>query len=232
MYFYKETEVTLRVTNSLKMTKPKSLTKDEVLQAIQNWIALHGLPPTIEELRRVLKVGSKRTVLRYLAWLEEEGDIQRWPGARGLKLLRASQKRIETRMVPLVGEVPAGPLMLAEENREGWVQLPKDLLTPASAEYFLLRVRGDSMNKALIDGVKIEDGDLVAVRRQSTAEPGQIIVALVDGEATIKRLVKGPGYYVLKPESAKNYTTIILTEEFQIQGIVTRVLKKGADLIR
>jgi repressor LexA len=214
------------------MTKPKSLTKDEVLRAIQNWIARHGLPPTVEELRRVLKVGSKRTVLRYLAWLEEEGDIQRWPGARGLKPLRALQERIETRMVPLVGEVPAGPLMLAEENREGWVQLPKDLLTPQSAEYFLLRVRGDSMNRALVQGAKIEDGDLVVVRRQSTAQPGQIIVALVDGEATIKRLVKGPGYYMLKPESSKTYTPIILTEEFQIQGIVTMVLKKGADLIR
>jgi len=214
------------------MTKPKSLTKDEVLRAIQNWIAHHGLPPTVEELRRVLNVGSKRTVLRYLAWLEEEGDIQRWPGARGLKPLRALQERIETRMVPLVGEVPAGPLMLAEENREGWVQLPKDLLTPQSAEYFLLRVRGDSMNRALVHGANIEDGDLVAVRRESTAEPGQIIVALVDGEATIKRLVKGPGYYMLKPESSKTYTPIILTEEFQIQGIVTRVLKKGADLIR
>lgn len=214
------------------MTKPKSLSKDEVLQAIQSWIAHHGFPPTIEELRRVLNVGSKRTVLRYLAWLEEEGDIQRWPGARGLKPLRASQERIETRMVPLVGEVPAGPLMLAEENREGWVQLPKDLLTPQSAEYFLLRVRGDSMNRALVHGANIEDGDLVAVRRQPTAEPGQIIVALVDGEATIKRLVKGPGYYMLKPESSKTYTPIILTEEFQIQGIVTRVLKKGADLIR
>lgn len=214
------------------MTKPKSLTKEEVLRAIQNWIVHHGLPPTVEELRRVLKVGSKRTVLRYLAWLEEEGDIQRWPGARGLKPLRALQERIETRMVPLVGEVPAGPLMLAEENREGWVQLPKDLLTPQSAEYFLLRVRGDSMNKALVHGANIEDGDLVAVRRQPTAAPGEIIVALVDGEATIKRLVKGPGYYMLKPESSKTYTPIILTEEFQIQGIVTRVLKKGADLIR
>jgi len=214
------------------MTKPKSLTKDEVLRAIQNWIADHGFPPTVEELRRVLKIGSKRTVLRYLAWLEEEGDIQRWPGARGLRPLRASHERIETRMVPLVGEVPAGPLMLAEENREGWVQLPKDLLTPQSAEYFLLRVRGDSMNMAWVDGGKIENGDLVAVRRQSTAQPGQIVVALVDGEATIKRLVKGPGYYMLKPESSKTYAPIILTEEFQIQGIVARVLKKGAELIR
>lgn len=213
------------------MSKPKSLTKDEVLQAIHNSIARRGLPPTVEELRQILKVGSKRTVLRYLTWLEEEGDIQRWPGARGLKPLKALQKRIETRMVPLVGEVPAGPLMLAEENREGWVQIPKDLLTPQNAEYFLLRVRGDSMNRALVHGEKIENGDLVAVRQQSTAQPGQIIVALVDGEATIKRLIKGPGYYMLKPESSKVYAPIIVTEEFQIQGIVTRVLKKGADLI-
>jgi repressor LexA len=214
------------------MTRPKTLTTQQVIKAINDWIVEHGLPPTIEELRTSLRVGSKRTVLRYLAELEKDQIIQRWPGARGLKLLKSLNKDVETRAVPLVGDVTAGSLMLAEENRQGWVQLPEALLTPQSAEYFLLRVNGDSMNQAAVHGEKIENGDLVVVRQQAVAEPGEIIVALVDGEATIKRLVAGPGYYILKPESDQQYSPIILTEDFRIQGVITRVLKQGAFLLK
>ena len=73
--------------------------------------------------------------------------------------------------------------------------------------------------------------DLVVVRQQATAETGEIVVAFVDGEATIKRLVSGSGYYVLKPESDKQYAPIILTEDFSIQGVVTRVLKQATILL-
>lgn len=213
------------------MTKVKTLTKLQVIRAINDWIVERGLPPTVEELRTVLKLGSKRTVQRYLAWLERDGDIQRWPGARGIKLLKSFHPDVETRLIALVGDVTAGSLMLAEENRQGWVQLPKQMLTPASGEFFLLRVHGDSMNQALVHGERIESGDLVVVRQQATAEPGEIIVALVDGEATIKRLVSGSGYYILKPESDKQYSPIILMEDFQIQGVVTRVLKQATVLL-
>jgi repressor LexA len=211
------------------MGNKKLLTKEFVLDAINRWMIDHGLPPTIEELRRILKVGSTRTVLRYLTWLEDEGDIERWPGARGLRLKKATTRGLETRSVPLVGEAPAGPLMIAEENREGFVQLPKQMLSPPSAEFFLLRVRGDSMNQAIVNGDYIENGDLVVVRRQATATSDQIVVALVDGEATIKKLVAGSGYYMLKPESKnKKHTPIVLTEDFRVQGVVVRVLKNGA----
>jgi SOS regulatory protein LexA len=211
------------------MGNKKLLTKELVLDAINRWMIDHGLPPTIEELRRILKVGSTRTVLRYLTWLEEEGDIERWPGARGLRLKKGATRGLETRLIPLVGEAPAGPLMIAEENREGFVQLPKQMLSPPSAEFFLLRVRGDSMNQAIVNGDYIENGDLVVVRRQATATSGQIVVALVDGEATIKKLVAGSGYYMLKPESKnKKHTPIVLTQDFRVQGVVVRVLKNGA----
>jgi repressor LexA len=215
------------------MAKQKLLTKEDVLQAINDWIVDHGFPPTVEELRRKLKVGSTRTVLRYLSWLELEGDIERWNGARGMRLRKGKNQGIKTRAVPLVGEAPAGPLMIAEENREGWVQLPQEFLAPMDAKYFLLRVRGDSMNQAIVRGEYIEDGDLVVVRQQSTARPGEIIVALVDGEATIKRLAAGSDYYLLKPESKnKKHTPIIVTEDFQVQGVVTRILKRGAFLLK
>lgn len=211
------------------MTKAKTLTKQDVITAINHWIVEHGVPPTIEELRKALKLGSKRTVLRYLSWLEEEGDIERWSGARGLRLRASTNRGATTRAIPLVGEAPAGSLMIAEENREGWVQLPLQWLSPPSAKHFLLRIKGDSMNQAVVNDEHLENGDLVVVEQRPTANPGEIIVALVDGQATIKRLTKGNGYWILKPESSnKTHSPIVLTEDFQIQGVVTRVLKNGA----
>jgi repressor LexA len=214
------------------MTRKKLLTKEQVLEAINRWLVERGLPPTVEELRLALKVGSKRTVLRYLQWLEDEGEIERWPGARGLRLKKTVSRDIETRPIPLVGEATAGALMIAEENHQGWIHLPLQFLQRKNAKYFLLRVNGDSMNKAELNGARIENGDLVVVEQRMNALPGEIIVALIDGEATIKRLVKGDGYYILKPESSnKSHSPIILTENFQVQGVVTRVLKKGAFLL-
>jgi len=214
------------------MGKDKLLTKEQVLATISRWILHYGMPPTVEELRRALKVGSTRTVLRYLRWLEDEGDIERWPGARGLRLLKTIKERAETLSVPLVGEAPAGSLMVAEENLEGWVRLPKEFLAPPSAKFFLLRVRGNSMNKATVEGERIESGDLVVVRQQPVARSGDIVVALIDGEATIKRLVQGQGYFLLKPESTNpTHKPIILNQDFHVQGVISRVLKKGSELL-
>jgi repressor LexA len=214
------------------MGKKKLLTKDQVIDAIHRWVIDHGVPPTIEELRKLLKVGSTRTVLRYLRWLEDEGDIERWVGARGLRALRSGTKGVETRAVPILGQAPAGSLMLAEQNIEGWVRLPEKFLSPAVAKFFLLRVRGDSMNRARIQGEIIEDMDLVLVRQQASADSGTVVVALVDGEATIKSLAHGPGYYLLKPVSSNpKHSPIIVERDFRIQGVVCRVLKRGSTLV-
>jgi len=213
------------------MPKEKLLTRQQVLQAIQDWLVEHGVSPSIEELRDALGVGSNRTVLRYLSWLEEEGDIERWAGARGMRLRRSPGQGLQTRAIPLVGEAPAGPLMLAEENQEGSVRVPVSFASPATANFFFLRVRGDSMNLAQLEDNSIESGDLVLVRQQPTAEPGNIVVALVDGQATIKRLTRGPGYVVLKPESSNSKNQPILVDhDFRIQGVVTRVIKKGSEI--
>jgi repressor LexA len=212
------------------MGRYKSTTRDQVLKAINETLINQGMAPTIEELRRKLGVGSKRTVLRYLKSLEDDGDIERWNGARGLRVLRSGSTNVDTRPVPVVGQAPAGPRMLAEQNVDGWVQLPKKIVRTGS-EYFLLRVRGDSMNRAVVASETIEDGDLVLVRKQTTARNGDIVVALIDGEATIKRLVRAAGYYVLKPQSNSKHRPIIVDHDFQIQGIVARVLKQGAAII-
>ena len=215
------------------MARPKLLSNEQVVNELSRWFTRNSVPPTIEELRRLLGVGSTRTVLRYLDQLQEEGHIERWSGARGLRMRKGSMARgFETRLIPIVGEAPAGQLMPAEENMLGQVQIPKDFLKPPSAQFFLLRVRGDSMNRAKVEGGTIEDRDLVLVRQQERADPGQFIVALVDGEATIKKLVKAPGYYVLQPESTNpKHRPIVIAQDFRVQGIVCRVLKKGGELL-
>lgn len=214
------------------MPKKKLLTQGQVLDAINHWLLDHGVAPTVEELRQRLQVGSTRTVLRYLAWLEADGLIKRWPGARGIRLLKRNQVEVETTAVPLIGLVPAGSLMLADENLEGVVRLPSDMVKPASSKFFLLRVSGDSMNRAHVGDALIEDGDLVLVRQAACADSRQIVVALIDGQVTIKRLVHGPGYYFLKPESTNPvHKPILLEDGAAIQGIATRIIKRGGFLL-
>jgi repressor LexA len=215
------------------MARPKLVTKEQVFDTLSRWFIRSSVPPTVEELRRLLGVGSTRTVLRYLDALKEEGYIERWPGARGLRMRKAPTAGLETRLVPIIGEAPAGQLMPAEENMLGQVQMPKEFLKPARAKFFLLRVRGDSMNRAKVEGQTIDDGDLVLVRQQDRTDPGKIVVALVDGEATIKKLVKGPSYYVLQPKSANpKHRPIIVAQDFQIQGVVCKLFKQGGDLLQ
>ena len=207
------------------------LTKEGVLVALQRWTASHGREPSVEELRRELDVASTRTVFRYLRLLEEDGGIERRPGASGVKLLKPRSVGLQTRAIPIVGQVPAGSPMLADENVEGWIRLPKALAAPALDKFFLLHIRGTSMNKATVDGGTIDDGDLVLVHQQTAAAGGDIVVALVDGEATVKRLVAAPGYYVLKPESKdRTHRPIMVESDFRVLGKVTRVLKKGSQL--
>jgi repressor LexA len=215
------------------MARPKLLTKEQVVDALSRWFIRNSVPPTVEELRRFLGVGSTRTVLRYLDALKEEGYIDRWSGARGLRMRKGPASSLETRLVPIVGEAPAGSFMPAEENILGQVQLPKEFLKPPSSKFFLLRVRGDSMNRAKVEGQTVDNGDLVLVRQQERADPGKIVVALVDGEVTIKKLVKKPGYFVLQPESTNpKHRPIIVAQDFRLQGIVCRVFKKGGDLLQ
>jgi repressor LexA len=215
------------------MPRQRLQEKEDVLRVIQGWIVRTGTPPTIEELRRALKVGSTRTVFRYLRQLEDDRLIERWQGARGMKPLRgAAGKGLETIPVPLVGEVAAGPLMLAEQNVEGWIRIPRSAARPSSSRFFLLRVRGHSMNRASVAGERIEDGDLVLVRQHSAPDIGAIAVVLIDGEATIKRLAKGTRYWILKPESTDaSYQPTIVESDFTVQGVVVRVFKRGTKLL-
>ncbi len=214
------------------MGRQPLFTSDQVLSAINNWVAKHGMPPTVKELTAALRLGSVRTTVRYLDQLEAEGLLERTGGARGIKALRSSGFDQDTRPVPIVGTAPAGALMAAEQNIEGWVRLPLSMLGARSTRFFLLRVRGNSMNKAKIAGKPIENGDLVLVRQQVSADNGNVVVALVDGQATIKRLAIARGYAVLKPDSSEgHHEPIVIGPDFRIQGVITDVLKNGSEIL-
>lgn len=122
--------------------------------------------------------------------------------------------------------------MIAETNVEGFVRLPNELLTPVGSKHFLLRVKGNSMNLAEIDGERIEDGDLVLVRQQPTVNNGDVVVALIDGEATIKEFLKASGYFVLKPRSSDpKHHPIVVHKQLTSQGVVRHVFKRGSELM-
>jgi repressor LexA len=214
------------------MGRPRTYQPDQILVALERYAIQHRRAPTIEEFRQALGVGSSRTVLRYLQELEDGDFIRRAPGARGIQVLRRPSGGTQTRPVPVLGRVTAGGLDLVEQHYDGWLQLPVEDLTPKSAKFFLLRVHGRSMDKAEVGGERIEAGDLVLVRQQATAEPGAIVVAHVDGEATVKRLARLPAYWVLKPESSQShYRPILVGPGFSIQGVVTKVIKQGAEIL-
>jgi repressor LexA len=217
------------------MGRKPLLTKEQVLVAVQRWTAERGSTPSVENLRKELRVGSTRTVFRYLQMLQEDGAIERRPGAAGVKLLKPRSVGLGTRAIPLVGQVAAGSPMLADENIEGWLRIPQSFAMPVADRFFALHVRGNSMNRARVGKDLIEDGDLVLVRQKTNARPQDIVVALIDGEATVKRFVTRPGYCVLKPESKDpkyQPIPILVESDFRIMGTVTRVLKKGSPLMR
>jgi repressor LexA len=184
---------------------------------IRNSLIQSGKSPSIRQIQKELKYGSPRSA----AVIVEELIRKRWI-ERGLDgLLKVIREPAEinstarTVPIPLVGTVACGAPMLAQENIEAMIPVSTALARPGH-RYFLLRAMGESMNQAAIN-----DGDLVLVRQQSTADSGMVVVALIDDEATIKEYHRTSNAVILKPKSSdKNIQPIILTQEFQIQGVV------------
>ncbi len=157
---------------------PAGQTRDKVFRFVRERL-LGGVPPTVREVQKAFGFLSPQTAREHLEGLVEEGRLSKEPGkARGYRLPRGSGALPV--LVPLLGRVPAGPLDTAVEDLEGYVPVESGR---ASSEMFGLRVRGASMT-----GVGILPGDIVVVRRQPRAESGDIVVALVGDEATVKRM--------------------------------------------
>jgi len=190
--------------------------------AILEFISRHcrdtGYPPTVREIGFAVGLASPSTVHAHLAKLESGGHIKRDPTKPRAMFVRrdaeepaALEPRPRVEALPLVGSVAAGAPRLAEQDVEDWVS------TPFEGD-FVLRVTGDSMINA-----GILDGDLVVVRRASTADDGEIVVAQIEDEATVKRLRRVGGRVELLPENDA-YSPIV-AEEVTLCGVVVGVLR-------
>lgn len=167
----------------------------EILAFIRSFTHRHGVPPTVREIGERFRI-TPRAAFDHLRALERKGSLYRRPTTkRTSRALTLADRSQALREIPVLGRIAAGVPLLAEENREGSVPVLPDWLAGRGEELFALRVRGESMVNA-----HILDGDLVLVRPQETAEPGEIVVALLDNEATVKRFARERDTIVLKPE--------------------------------
>src|SRR3712207_3000616 len=183
------------------MDLPKDLTKrqQEIFDFIKKYSAKYGYPPTVRDIGKAVGLASSSTVHAHLANLEKVGLLRRDPSKpRAIELLDkavgAVKDAVGTSGLPVVGHVAAGQPILAEENIEEYVQVPQ--LAGGEDGEFVLRVRGDSMRDA-----GILEADFVVVRPQETATDGEIVVALVGEEATVKRFFREEDHIRLQPEN-------------------------------
>lgn len=194
----------------------------EILDFIRAEIHRRGFPPSVREIGEAVGLSSSSTVHSHLAALEEKGFLRRDPSKpRALEVLdyRDTDRAIDygqVRAVPLVGQVAAGMPLLAAENIEATMPLPTEM---ADESTFILRVRGDSMIDA-----GILDGDYVVVRQQNTATNGDIVVALIEDDATVKRFFMESDRVRLQPENAA--LEPIYSREVTILGKVVALFRR------
>jgi repressor LexA len=200
-----------------------NLTKrqQEIFDFIKRYAGEHGYPPTVRDIGKAIGLTSSSTVHAHLANLEKVGLVRRDPSKpRALEVLVDKAKEaVAPTGLPVVGNVAAGQPVLAEENIEEYVPVPG--IAGGEQGEFVLRVRGDSMRDA---GIFADDH--VVVRRQETAGDGEIVVALVGEEATVKRFFKEADHVRLQPEN--DSMEPIRTRDVQILGRVVGVCRQVA----
>ena len=186
-----------------------------------------GYPPSIPEIQRKFSFKSPNAVQDHLEALERKGYISRHAHkARGIEILVHTASNENNRnnalQIPLVGEISAGRPILAQENIEGTIVIDKSIIKNSNGN-FALRVKGDSMINA-----GILEGDYVIASQQSDAEQGDIVVALIEDEATIKRFYKEKNRIRLQPENDTMEPIIIKTDENQVRiiGKIKGVIRK------
>src|SRR4051794_21139381 len=199
-----------------------SLTKRqrEIFDFIKRYSSEHGYPPTVRDIGKAIGLTSSSTVHAHLSNLEKLGLVRRDPTKpRALELLGEAAKKVVPGPsgLPLVGRVAAGSPILAEENIEEYVEVPQ--IAGGEEGEYILRVRGDSMIDA-----GILDGDYVIVHRQGTADNGEIVVALVGEEATVKRYFRESDHIRLQPENPSMEP--IRTREAAVLGRVVGVCRR------
>lgn len=200
--------------------KKRKLTarQEQVLNYIRECQEEQGFPPTVRQIASHLNIVSLNAVRRHLQALEKKGHVNVEKGiSRGIQLLETVQHETSN-SIPLVGRIAAGPLSMAEEEVEGKIIMDPELWGNPE-DLFLLTVKGNSMEP------DIQEGDMVVVRRQPYANPFDIIVALVDDEATVKQLLINKGKYFLHPIN-RAYDDMPTGEGFRINGVVIGLIRK------
>ncbi|HWH43987.1 MAG TPA: transcriptional repressor LexA [Thermoleophilaceae bacterium] len=198
-----------------------NLTKrqQEIFDFVRRYGEEHGYPPTVRDIGRAIGLTSSSTVHAHLANLEKLGLLRRDPTKpRAIEILiDKAKKAVAPSGLPVVGQVAAGQPILAEENVEDYVEVPP--IAGGDEGEYVLRVRGDSMVDA-----GIFEGDHVIVRRQDTAGDGDIVVALVGEEATVKRFFRESDHVRLQPENSTMEP--IRVREVTIMGRVVGVCRR------
>lgn len=196
--------------------------QQQVLEFVLSEIQRKGYPPSVREICFALGFSSSSTAHSHLNALEKKGCIRRDPAKpRAIEILgRRALKATDsgkTRLVPLVGRIAAGSPILAQENIEDFFSIPVEMTE--SGEIFIVQVKGDSMI-----GAGIHDGDYLIVKSQQTANNGDIVVALLDDEATVKRFFIEDDYLILAPENPA--IDPIITREASVIGKAIALFRK------
>ncbi len=192
--------------------------QQQVYDFIARYQQKNGYAPTLQEIAAHLNVRGNLGVIRHLTALEKKGYLRRTPGSsRGIVLAGRSSAALS---IPLVGSVAAGGLSEAFEEMEGYLDVDPSLVR--GRDSFALRVKGDSMIEA-----QIAPGDLAIVRPQATAANGDIVVAMLDGEATLKRFFREADHIRLQPENTRLKPIILHPQdgEVRILGKVTGIIR-------
>lgn len=199
------------------MSKNFDQKQQELVQFIYDFTKRNGYTPSVREMCTKMNFASTSTIFYYLKKCEEQGVIRRAKGKnRAIELVDNPHF---SGGVPVVGKVAAGEPILAVENIEDYVQLPSNLFDYDNNELFILSVKGESMINA-----GINDGDNLIVKKQSTANNGEIVVALVDDSATVKTFYKEKGYFRLQPENS--FMKPIIVDNVEILGKVIGLIRK------
>ncbi|NLN86491.1 MAG: transcriptional repressor LexA [Syntrophomonadaceae bacterium] len=189
-----------------------------ILEFIQERIKTKGYPPSVREIGEAVGLKSSSTVHAHLVQLEEKGYIKRDPAKPRaiIPVGHDSSAELTTISLPVIGRVAAGSPILATENIEGYYPLPVEFV--GTGDHYILKVKGDSMIEA-----GIFDGDYLIVRQQANAANGEIVVAMLEDEATVKRYYQRDQYIELKPENSAMQP--IIAPEVAILGKVTGLLR-------
>jgi repressor LexA len=192
----------------------------ELLDFLKQFLQKNSFPPTVREIASHFGLKGTMGPQKILNILEKKGYIRRIPGgSRAIEILGFSLGNAIP--IPIVGKITAGKPILAVENMEGYLNFDRNLLS--SEDIFLLRVQGDSMIEA-----HIQDGDFALVKPQSNAENGEIVVALIEDEATIKRIFKEKDLVRLEPANPRVEPIVVKRGERQVQivGKVVGIFRK------